>query len=259
MFDIDSIDTQEQSVTAPSARTQQLFGATPERGEFDPATSGTRRRHRRGERSLPHPRRGRRTRRLPARRRAREPALGLRQHLRRPGPQTRPRRRQALARAARPPERPGRHRESSPASSSSSPTARRTSATAATPSRPCATPPPTPTAPRPATPGARATARNVSQTGKLTSAAIDARDFMRARKDRETRAHLPREPWSPSPAARTVATPAPSSRASTRPGRSTTTSSSCTAAAPASSASPRSGPSATASTRSCASRTGTCL
>ena len=32
---------------------------------------------------------------------------------------------------------------------------------------------------------------NVSQTGKLTSAAIDARDFMRARKDRETKAHLP--------------------------------------------------------------------
>ena len=32
---------------------------------------------------------------------------------------------------------------------------------------------------------------NVSQTGKLTSAAIDARDFMRARKDREMRAHLP--------------------------------------------------------------------
>ncbi len=32
---------------------------------------------------------------------------------------------------------------------------------------------------------------NVSQTGKLTSAAIDARDFMRARKDRETQAHLP--------------------------------------------------------------------
>ena len=32
---------------------------------------------------------------------------------------------------------------------------------------------------------------NVSQTGKLTSAAIDARDFLRARKDRETRAHLP--------------------------------------------------------------------
>ncbi len=32
---------------------------------------------------------------------------------------------------------------------------------------------------------------HVSQTGKLTSASIDARDFMRARKDRETRAHLP--------------------------------------------------------------------
>ena len=32
---------------------------------------------------------------------------------------------------------------------------------------------------------------NVSQTSKLTSAAIDARDFIRARKDRETRAHLP--------------------------------------------------------------------
>ena len=30
-----------------------------------------------------------------------------------------------------------------------------------------------------------------SQTGTLTSAAIDARDFRRARKDRETRAHLP--------------------------------------------------------------------
>ena len=50
---------------------------------------------------------------------------------------------------------------------------------------------PTPTAQRPAAPGARDAARNVSQTGKLTSAAIDARDFMRARKDRETRAHLP--------------------------------------------------------------------
>ena len=32
---------------------------------------------------------------------------------------------------------------------------------------------------------------HVSHTGKLTSAAIDARDFLRARKDRETRAHLP--------------------------------------------------------------------
>ncbi len=32
---------------------------------------------------------------------------------------------------------------------------------------------------------------HTSQTGRLTSAAIDARDFQRARKDRETRAHLP--------------------------------------------------------------------
>ena len=32
---------------------------------------------------------------------------------------------------------------------------------------------------------------HVSQTGRLTSAAIDARDFMRAKKDRETMAHLP--------------------------------------------------------------------
>ncbi len=32
---------------------------------------------------------------------------------------------------------------------------------------------------------------HVSQTGKLTSAAIDARDFIRARKDRETTARLP--------------------------------------------------------------------
>ena len=32
---------------------------------------------------------------------------------------------------------------------------------------------------------------HVSQTGTLTSAAIDARDYMRARKDRKTQAHLP--------------------------------------------------------------------
>ena len=32
---------------------------------------------------------------------------------------------------------------------------------------------------------------HISRTGRLTSAAIDARDFIRARKDRETRAHLP--------------------------------------------------------------------
>ena len=33
---------------------------------------------------------------------------------------------------------------------------------------------------------------HVSETGTLTSAAIDARDYMRARKDRKTAAHLPR-------------------------------------------------------------------
>ena len=32
---------------------------------------------------------------------------------------------------------------------------------------------------------------HASQTGKLTSASIDARDYQRARKDRETAAHLP--------------------------------------------------------------------
>ncbi|MDE0698354.1 MAG: DUF2493 domain-containing protein [Boseongicola sp.] len=35
------------------------------------------------------------------------------------------------------------------------------------------------------------TGSHVSETGKLTSAAIDARDFQRARKDRKTMAHLP--------------------------------------------------------------------
>ena len=94
---------------------------------------------------------------------------------------------------------------------------------------------------------------NVSQTGKLTSAAIDARDFMRARKDRETRAHLPEGTLVAIAGGKEVR----DAGASTRPRRSTTTSSSCTAAAPASSASPRSGPSATASTRWCASPTGT--
>ena len=35
---------------------------------------------------------------------------------------------------------------------------------------------------------------HTSQSGKLTSAAIDARDFLRARQDRETKAHLPDGP-----------------------------------------------------------------
>ena len=36
MFDIDTIDTQNQSVTATICEQAQLFGATPERGEYDP-------------------------------------------------------------------------------------------------------------------------------------------------------------------------------------------------------------------------------
>ena len=38
---------------------------------------------------------------------------------------------------------------------------------------------------------------HVSQTGKLTSAAIDARDYQRARKDRKTMAHLPQGTQTP--------------------------------------------------------------
>ena len=51
-----------------------------------PGRLGRRRRHRGGERVLPHPRPGRRTGRHPARRRTREPALGFRQHARQPRP-----------------------------------------------------------------------------------------------------------------------------------------------------------------------------
>ena len=99
---------------------------------------------------------------------------------------------------------------------------------------------------------------NVSQTGHLTSSAIDARDFMRARKDRETRAHLPQGTLVAIAGGKQVTdVAAPSSPASTGRRRSTRTSSSCTAADPASSASRHSGQSGTGSTRWCASRTGT--
>ena len=47
---------------------------------------------------------------------------------------------------------------------------------------------------------------HTSQTGQLTSAAIDARDYQRARKDRKTKPTCRRAPWSPSPAARTSPT-----------------------------------------------------
>ena len=98
---------------------------------------------------------------------------------------------------------------------------------------------------------------NVSQTGKLTSAAIDARDFMRARKDRETRAHLPQGTLVAIAGGKNVSDAGAVIAASTRRRRSTTTWCSCTAADPASSASPRSGPNATGCTRWCASPTGT--
>ena len=45
--------------------------------------------------------------------------------------------------------------------------------------------------PSPAPPGGPGADRTSSQTGKLTSAAIDARDYIRAKKDRKTQAHLP--------------------------------------------------------------------
>ena len=58
MTDIDSIDSQAQSVTATVCENAQLYGATPERGEFDPREVwDRRRRHLRSQRSVPHPRR----------------------------------------------------------------------------------------------------------------------------------------------------------------------------------------------------------
>ena len=49
---------------------------------------------------------------------------------------------------------------------------------------------------------------HVSQTGRLTSAAIDARDFQRARKDRKTMAHLPQGTLVAIAGGRDVADPA---------------------------------------------------
>ena len=49
---------------------------------------------------------------------------------------------------------------------------------------------------------------HTSQTGKLTSAAIDARDFQRARKDRKTMAHLPQGTLVAIAGGRDVADPA---------------------------------------------------
>ena len=86
---------------------------------------------------------------------------------------------------------------------------------------------------------------HTSQTGKLTSAAIDARDFQRARKDRKTMAHLPQGTLvSDYLAARTSRTRQRSSSASTRPAPNTPTSSSCMPSTPASRRSRQAAPSA---------------
>ena len=83
---------------------------------------------------------------------------------------------------------------------------------------------------------------HTSQTGHLTSAAIDARDFMRARKDRETRAHLPEGTLVAIAGGKQVANPdAIIARLAEGEGEVRRTSSSCTAAAPASNASQPSG------------------
>ena len=47
------------------------------------------------------------------------------------------------------------------------------------------------TVPTPATPGVRGNGSHSSRTAQLTSAAIDARDFLRARENDKTQAHLP--------------------------------------------------------------------
>ena len=246
MLDIDN--TQSQSVTATVCENAQLFGATPERDEFDPrevwdaddATDAVSEAFRiiAGRR---------RTRRLPARRRAREPALGVREHLRRPGAQARPRRRPAQPRAARPPARAGRNGNQVPRAGAGHRPRAEPRRPARTRSSRCATSQPTPTAQRPATPGDRdaaPTSRRPASSPRRPS--TRATSCGRGRTARPGRT-CPRERWSPSRAARTSPTRVPSSRASTRRRRSTRTSSSCTAAAPASSASPRSGQSRTAS------------
>ena len=97
----------------------------------------------------------------------------------------------------------------------------------------------------------------VSRIGHLASAAIDARDFAGAGKATETRAHPPREPSSPSPAARPSPTAARRSLASIKPAPDMPTRPSSTAAAPASRRSPRNRPSETASIQWRASRIGT--
>ena len=109
---IENIEAQDQSVTATVCENAALYGAAPERDEFDSrdiwdrddATDAVLESFRiLCEGVAPG--------RVPARRRTREPALGLRQHARQPDPAPRPCRRPADARPPRPPARPGRHRD----------------------------------------------------------------------------------------------------------------------------------------------------
>ena len=107
---IDNIEAHEHSATAAACEHAALYGATPERDEFDTrdvwdADDA----HRRGDESASSHRAS-----VGTSRRTREPALGLRQHARRPDPAPRPRRRQADARPPRPPARAGRHRDQVP-------------------------------------------------------------------------------------------------------------------------------------------------
>ena len=99
---------------------------------------------------------------------------------------------------------------------------------------------------------------HVSKTGALTSAAIDARDFVSAPARTATPAPTcPRAPWSRSPAARPSPMRTRCGARSTRRARSTATWCSSMAAAPASRRSRRAGPRPAASIRSSAAPTGT--
>ena len=91
----------------------------------------------------------------------------------------------------RPRDRPGRHRGEGVGVAAPDRSRPATSATAGTPSRRCAMSPLTTYRAETGDVWRPRHGSHTSRTGALTSAAIDARDFRRARKDRETRAHLP--------------------------------------------------------------------
>ena len=212
MDDINSIDTQAQSVTATICEQARVYGATPERGEFDPRAvwdeddameavseafrilaegigpDGTQLSDERESLLWGF------VNTLDAQvRRLDRASTGSS-----PGCAT-------CSRARTAPR-------SRPASSNSSPTAPATSAAAATPSRRCATRRPNSTARRPARSGARATAptcrRPASSPPPPSTRATSSEPARTARHGRTCR----REPSSPSRAARTSATPASSPR-----------------------------------------------